>query len=451
MGFKWGNARSVVDNIGKGGTDYYNAWSGNNGDKLGFGVNHKQKAANDEMKASQATQQSKTKEIMGKQDTAADDYYSNMKDSTDKYVGSYDTATNTYRSDQAKTKQAYQDQASDSSKAYTNEILPRLTSVMNKREGNANSAMSLKDAQDPNNAVASATRGMYNQQAQGIQNQGLADYGVLAALGSQATGNTMGGYGGMMTGGQMQSLQNANMGQASGAFGQAQQNANNLKLQGIQQGQNQSNWAYGQGQQAIGDYGGSVRDFEGANNQKNSIQNMYTGQQAGIDSDAYGVSLGQAGVHRDAASGLAGLQNANSTASLNRQQGFVNGVSATDQATAYANAQAAAAAQAAKLGALGTIAGGAAGAYAGGPAGGAAGAQAGGAGAAAANPGAGTASTPPASGINMANVSTGAQLGGQLAGYGSAATAQPQYHPGQPYNQRPNPYPQYGNNDPYRN
>jgi hypothetical protein len=369
---------------------------------------------------------------MGQQDAAANSYYDAMKGSTDKYLSDYNSATGTYQNDQAATKKAYQDQASDSSAAYSNEVLPRLTNVMNQRQSNANSAMSLADAQDPNNKVASATRDMYNQQAQGIQNQGLADYGVLAALGSQATGRTMGGYGGMVTGGQMQSLQNANLGQASGAFGTAQQNANNLKLQGIQQGQNQSNWAYGQGQQAIGDYSGSVRDYENANNQKNAIQNMYTGQEAGIDTDAYGVRLGQAGVQRDASSGLAGLQNANANASLNRQQGFVNGVSATDQATAYANAQAAAAAQAAKLGALGTIAGGVAGAYAGGsPSGG----QQPGAPAAGAAPGAASAS----GGVNMSNVSQGAALGGQLAGYGAQATQGPQYRP-QSYSQRTNPY-----------
>jgi len=446
MAFKWGNASAVVDSIGKAGTDYFNTVTGNGGEKLGFGPNKKQKAANDEMKASQATQQSKTKDIMGQQDKAANDYYDSMKGSTDKYVNDYNSATGAYQNDQAQTKKAYQDQASDSSAAYSNEVLPRLTNVMNQRKGNADAAMSLTDAQDPNNKVASATRDMYNQQAQGIQNQGLADYGVLAALGSQATGHTVGGYGGMMTGGQMQSLQNANMGQASGAFGHAQQNANNLKLQGIQKGQDQSNWAYGQGQQAIGDYSGSIRDYEGANNQKNAIQNMYTGQEAGIDQDAYGVRLGQAGVARDAASGLAGLQNANADASLNRQQGFVNGVSATDQATAYANAQAAASAQAAKLGALGTIAGGVIGGYAGGAPGANAGAGAGGAAAGAANPGAGAASTPPSSNFNFSNATQGAQLGGQLGGYGAAMSQGPAYRPQQSYGgygQRPNPYAGY--------
>jgi len=467
MGFKVGNFVSGFKPIGKvgtGGEKPVGAIFGTNvGDKLGFGVNHKQKAANDEMKASQETQKVQTKGIMGEQDKAANDYYGRMKDSTDKYVSAYDSATGTYLDDKEKTKRAYQTQASDSSAAYSNQVLPRLTSIMDQRKGNADAAMSLKDAQDPNNKVASATRDMYNTQAQGIQNQGLADYGVLAALGSQATGHTIGGYGGMLTGGQMQSMQNANMGQASGAFGRAQQNANDLKLKGIDAGTAQSNWAYGQGQQAIGDYSGSVRDYEGANNRKNDIQKMYTGLESDIDTDAYGVRLGQSGVQRDAASGLAGLQNANSTASLNRQQGFVNGVSSTDQATAYAHAQAAAAAQAAKLGALGTIAGGVVGAYAGGPAGAAVGAKAGGTAAASANPGAGTASTPPASGLNpdagtastppasglnLSAISQGAQLGGQVGAYGAQASGQPIYRPGQPYNQRPNPY---GNNDPYRN
>ena len=461
MAFKWGNASSVTDAIGQGGTDYYNTVTGDGGEKLGFGVNQKKKDANAAQQASQKDQQSKTQAVMGQQDKTATDYYNSMKGATDNYVNSYDSATGDYQKNLAATKDAYKTQATDSQAAYTNDVLPRLTSIMNQRQTNAGSAMSLADAQDPNNKVASATRDMYNTQAQGIQNQGLADYGVLAALGSQATGRTIGAQSGLMTGGQMQSLQNANMGQASGAFGNAQATANNMKLAGITAGQNQSNWAYGQGQQAINDYAGSVGQYQNANDQKNSIQNAYTNQEAGVDTNAYGVSLGQAGVHRDAATGLAGLQNANETASENRQQGFINGVSQTDQQTAYANAQAAAAAQAAKLGAIGTVGGAVIGGLASGGVGAAAGGVAGnkiasnGAGdAGAAAPssfgaGATTANTAPASSFNMSGAVQGAGIGSQLGGYAAGAQAQPTYAPGPAYgNYNPvNPYaPTYANN-----
>lgn len=99
----------------------------------------------------------------------------------------------------------------------------------------------LKDWQTPNNATEQGIQGMYNQQAQGITKQGLADYGVLAALGGQATANTVGASGQPMTGGQMQALQGANLSQAGNEFAQAQSQASGLQAQGLQAGLNQNN------------------------------------------------------------------------------------------------------------------------------------------------------------------------------------------------------------------
>ena len=280
-----------------------------------------------------------------------------MQGNTDTYNKSLVDAGTSYQSQLGATKDALTNQANDSKAAYTNTVLPALQNVLNTDKTNAGNAMSLSDAMDPNNAVASSTRDMYNTQAQGIQNQGLADYGVLAALGGQATANTIGGSGQPILGGQMQALQSANMGQASQAFGNAQNNANNLKLQGIQAGQNQSNWAYDEGQNAIGSYGNAANNYANANNTMNSIQNNYTNQESGIDTARFNETGQQAGALYNSNSSQAGLkygiqnqQNNNSLAQIGQQYG-------TQQGIYNAQAQAANAAQSAKLGALGGITG----------------------------------------------------------------------------------------------
>lgn len=281
------------------------------------------------------------------------------------------SATADYLHDLNSAKDQVQGQATNSKQAYTNTVLPKLQGLVDQSTGNAQSAMSLKDAMDPNNAVASATRGLYNTQAQGIQNQGLANYGVLAALGGQATANTIGGAGMPMTGGQISALQGQNLGAASGAFANAQNQANALKLQGLQAGQDQSNWAYGQGQNAINQATGQIGAYAGANDQYNALQNQYTnqqlgygqqgyntqlanaGQMMGINQDIYGTNLGQANAQYGMNSGLAGLGYGINQNAGNMDIGYQNLLSGTQQAFDVANIQAANAAQAGKLGFIG--------------------------------------------------------------------------------------------------
>ncbi len=90
------------------------------------------------------------------------------------------------------------------------------------------------------NDEGASQQGIYNTQAQGVGKQGLADTGVLAALGAQATSQQF-GQGGPMTGNQLASLQGQNMSQAGAAYAKAQQRMADLQQQGINANLSQRN------------------------------------------------------------------------------------------------------------------------------------------------------------------------------------------------------------------
>jgi hypothetical protein len=187
----------------------------------------------------------------------------------------------------------------------------------------------LTNWQTPNNATEQGIQGMYNQQAQGITTQGLADYGVLAALGGQATANTIGSSGQPITGGQMQAIQGANMSQAGNEFANAQAQASGLQAQGLSAGLNQNNMNYA------------------------NVQNE--------NQAAFGADQGAAATQYDTQSGLAGLQYGIQQQGDQNNMGMINQKYGAQQQADIAQAQAANAAQAGKLGAIGSIAGGAGG------------------------------------------------------------------------------------------
>lgn len=121
-------------------------------------------------------------------------------------------------------------------------------------EKEAKARMTMAQAQDPNNPVAVAFRNFYEQQAGAEGKKGLADVGVLSALGAQATAGQMGG-GVPMTTGAMQALQAQNMGQSGQAFANVQKRMQGLRDQGIAQGWAQTEAAYGRGQDALNRFG----------------------------------------------------------------------------------------------------------------------------------------------------------------------------------------------------
>lgn len=188
-----------------------------------------------------------------------------MKQEDDEYLASSGHASKDYMDNLIRLRDDAVTQAADARKVYSNDIQPRMKNVMEDAERNANQAMSLSDAGDVNNSVQRGVRGLYDQYAQGIQNQATADYGVLSALGAQATQNTMGSAG-PMTGAQMQLLNAGNQQQAGLAYQKAQQRMQSLREQGIARGFEESDRQYQRGQQAKDRYSQSIGAYEGAMN-----------------------------------------------------------------------------------------------------------------------------------------------------------------------------------------
>lgn len=207
--------------------------------------------------------------------------------------------------------------------AATSTLNQETASALNNYTAGNNAA--LQNWQTPNNATEQGIQGMYNQQAQGITNTGLQDYGVLSALGSQATANTLGSAGLPMTGGQIEALQGNNLSQASTEFGQAQGAANNLRQQGLQAGLNQNNLNF--------------QNTTGVN------QNNYNATTAD-NTQSYNIDTGLAGANYGVSNTLAGEQLGNIATTYGSQTGL-----------ATAQAQADAASQASKIGTIGNIAG----------------------------------------------------------------------------------------------
>lgn len=262
------------------------------------------------------------------------------------------------------------DQASNAQRTYQNSIQPQFKDLMEQSAANAQNAMSLNNAMNPmNNAVSQQVQGGYNQlgnqlqgaynqtganlqgmygqgsqqalsqsdqlynqyagditqQTQGIRQQGLADYGVLSALGAQATQGQM-GTGMPMTAGQQQLMQAQNQQQASQAFGNTQRRiqaledqrrqqnlqfglsqvdkanqyrqmglsaneamqragqdvSSQMRQQGLQSGMGQSNLAYQQGLQAQQQAGQAAQNAQNAQGLNLSQQGNLRGEQSGF-------------------------------------------------------------------------------------------------------------------------------------------------------------------------
>lgn len=310
-------------------------------------------------------------------------------------------------------------QASDASKTYSNTIKPRLNSVMEDAQRQAAGAMTLQQAGDANNDVARQTRQLYENQAQGEGKRGIADYGVMSALGAQATAGQLGGAS-PLTGGQLQAIQGANMSQAAQAYGNVQKRMQNLRDQGLNQGFARSDLQYQRGQDAQSRYRQSIGDISAA-------QNDYLGQQQNLR----GEQSGYGGNIFDTQAGMANRDYNNIGEDLSYKNSSIGRTSALDQGNAlqnqglintrYGNQQAALqsdlagtnAAAAGRLSAIGGLIGAGAGAY-----GASQGMGGGGAG----------------GGSPMQGAQSGAQIGSSIFGglAGNAGQSQQQY-PMSPY------------------
>jgi hypothetical protein len=195
-------------------------------------------------------------DLMGMESNMLDTTVNNMKGITDTYVNKANALD-----------QQAQQQATDAQTTYTNTIKPNLmnnlSDAQNFQQTVSSQAMSLADAMDANNKVATQQRQLYGDLAdqmtgrfqtmsdeeradlealmqrgvsgfggeiEGTRKRGLADAGVLAALGAQAT-NLLGGGANPMTGSQMAALQAQQGAQSSEAYAAAQRRMQGLEDQ----------------------------------------------------------------------------------------------------------------------------------------------------------------------------------------------------------------------------
>lgn len=193
------------------------------------------------------------------------------------------------------------DQATDAQKNYSSLVQPKM-------KANMESAMSLADAQNPDNQVS-----------RGWRKQGIADYGILAGMGSQATQQGMAGS--PMTAGQQAAMQGQNMAQAGNAY-----------WQNVNKGADETKWAYDAGQRAIQNFnvaeGDAQSRFERFRKERSGLQEAASGRrmsrmgrradvnkgryerEGGQNREDLGFETGITGLKREDISGAAGAQRA---------------------------------------------------------------------------------------------------------------------------------------------
>lgn len=217
--------------------------------------------------------------------------------------------------------------------------------------------MSLADAGNPNNAVNTAVRDLYNKEGKSIRNMGLADAGILNAMGASSMASQLGGMP-AITGSNLQLLSANAQRQGGEAYAKAQQRMADLRQQGIEKGLSESSAQYERGQRAKDTYANSVGNYEAGMDRDISRTKGFRDENLGYGQQKEGIGMDYAGLARDTETGKA-----------NRELGYIgqkygNQQSDIQNQIAMANAD-----NASKRGILGGIlsAGGtAAGAYFGG-------------------------------------------------------------------------------------
>lgn len=265
----------------------------------------------------------------------------NANDET--YKGAFNKTADEQLTNIKNTRQQASDQATDATTTYKGQAADNAHNMEGLRR-DVGDAMSLKDAGDPNNSVQTAVRGMYEQQAQGVNKTGLASAGVLQNLGAQAFANQAGG-GVPMTGGQMQMMAGQSQQQAGDAYARTQQHMQGLRDQGIERGFSESDKQYQRGVGARQDFSAGIDQGERLSNNYQSGQRGYRDEMAGYDNQSAGINYGKAGVAHDLAGGQSQRELGYQGEKYGGQQGQINSQIAASNAS-----------QAAKMGmATGTI------------------------------------------------------------------------------------------------
>lgn len=209
------------------------------------------------------------KKTMDQQNADDQSFYGNVKGDAARRIGEVQGTEGKYQSQQGDALQQSKDQMKQAGDQWNN-TSGNYDQSMQGMGGQIAGAMTLQDAQNPDNAVAKSYRQSYENQAQGEGKQGLADFGALSALGAQASGNAMGNA--PMSIGQQVAMMGANQRQAGQAYTNTQQRMQSLRDQGRTVGMQQSDAAYNRGT--------ALRDqMAGITGQKSNAYNQYFGQQ----------------------------------------------------------------------------------------------------------------------------------------------------------------------------
>lgn len=282
-------------------SDNWKHWGRDAGQNLGFG-DRKQREMQKEGDRLSEQQHNETMGDLGDMAANEDAYLGMYGKNQDAYRTGRDAAIDKYDARVKGLSDEAEKQSKDASSTYGS-LKGEYTSLMEDARTNAGSAMTLSQAGDPNNAVQQGVRKMYGDQAAGVGKQALADYGVMSALGAQATANQLGGM--PISGGQMMAAQSANQGQASQAYMNAQRRMHDLQQQGIDRGFEESDRQYQRGQQAKDRYRQSVGDIQGLEDWHQGTQGRLRGERAGYHSDRFGVQMNRASDNYNLDQGMA--------------------------------------------------------------------------------------------------------------------------------------------------
>ncbi len=165
-----------------------------------------------------------------------------------KALAGMDTADIGYRNRVRTLAQEADNSANDARNVYRG-MSTEYRNMQEDANANAADAMSLRDYMDPNNRVATSVRSLYDARGEEERARGQQDFGVLSALGSQATGTMASGMG-PLTVGQQVAMQAQNQRQAGEAYSAAQRRMQNLRDQGLQMGFDRTDAAYAAGESA---------------------------------------------------------------------------------------------------------------------------------------------------------------------------------------------------------
>lgn len=172
-------------------------------------------------------------------------------------------------------------QANDARNVYQN-LGSKFDKISSDAEREAGDAMTLKQYMDPANSQAfQNVNNLYQNQAQNEGRAGLADYGVLASLGAQASGAGMAGMGPMTAGQQMGMLAQSQR-QAGEAYANTQRRMQALRDQGLQTGLAFHGKAYEAGLNAKDRFRNSLVDREGLTQRDVALQQGLRGERGGF-------------------------------------------------------------------------------------------------------------------------------------------------------------------------